>query len=98
TLIVSGNVVVEGVAFQLFDAQRDAFLVRVDGKYHRIDLVALLVVANGLFARFAPGQVGKMHQTIDAARQADKHTKVSDRLDRAVNLVTTLEVDRELFP
>src|SRR5690606_37815975 len=45
-----------------------------------------------------PGQVGQMHQAIDAARQANEHAEVGDRLDGAVNLVAALEVDRELFP
>src|SRR5690606_4711800 len=45
-----------------------------------------------------PGQVGQVNQAVDAARQADEHAEVGDRLDRAANLVTTLVVDRELFP
>src|SRR5690606_5275669 len=53
---------------------------------------------NGFFAGLAPGQVGQVHQAVDAARQTDEHTEVGDRLDRAVNLVAALEVDRELFP
>src|SRR5690606_18880349 len=98
TLVVGGNVVVEGVALKLLDAQGDALFLGVDGQNHGIDLVALLEVANGLFARLAPGKVGKVHQTIDAAGQTDEHAEVGDRLDGAANLVATLEVDRELFP
>src|SRR3546814_8439926 len=45
-----GHEVVEGVAFQLFDTQRDAFLVGVDAQNHCVDFVALLEVAHGFFA------------------------------------------------
>src|SRR5690606_35083201 len=97
-LVVGGNVVVEGVAFKLLDAQGDALLVGVDGQNHGVDLVALLEVANGFLAGVAPGKIGQMHQAVDAAGQADKHAEVGDRLDGATDLVATLEVDGELFP
>src|SRR5690606_20999856 len=46
----------------------------------------------------APGEVGQVNQAVDATRQADEHTKVSDRLDGAANFIAPLEVNRELFP
>src|SRR5690606_34819508 len=98
TLVVGSNVVVEGIAFQLLDAQGDALFLGVDGQHNGFDLVALLVVANGFFAGFAPGQVGQVNQAVDTARQTNEHAEVGDRLDGAANLVATLEVDRELFP
>src|SRR5690606_18227837 len=98
TLVVGGNVVVEGIAFQLLDAQGNAFLVGIDGQHHGVDLVALPVVAHGVFAGLAPGKVGQVDQAVDAAGQADEHAEVGDRLDGAMDLVATLEVDRELFP
>src|SRR5690606_6079845 len=65
---------------------------------HGVDLVALLEVADSLFAGFRPREVGKVNQAVDAARQADKHAKVGNGLDRAVHLVAALEVRGELFP
>src|SRR5690606_24664520 len=97
-LVVGGDEVVERIAFQLFDAQRDAFLVGVDTQNHGVDLVALLEVANSFFASFGPGEVGQVNQAVDAARQAHEHAEVRDGLDGAANLVATLEVDGELFP
>src|SRR5690606_37634890 len=98
TFVVGGNEVVEGVAFQLLDAQRDALFVGIDTKNHGVDLVALLEVANCFFTGVGPGQVGQVHQAVDAARQTDEHAKVSDGLDSAVDFVATFEVDSELFP
>src|SRR5690606_21307994 len=97
-LVIGSDVVVERIAFQLLDAQRDAFLVGVDAQHHGFDFVALLEVADGLFAGFGPGQVGQVHQAVDAAGQADEHAEVGDRLDGATDLVATLEVGGELFP
>src|SRR5690606_15054658 len=97
-LVIGSHVVVEGVALELLDAQGDALLFGVDGKHHGVDFVALLVVAHGFLAGFAPGQVGQVYQTIDTTGQANEHAKVGDRLDGAANLVATLEVDGELFP
>ena len=39
-----------------------------------------------------------MHQAVDAARQADEHAEVGDRLDLALDLVALLVVHRELVP
>ncbi len=82
-LVMGCDEVVERVAFQLLDTQRDAFLVGVDAQDHGFDFVALLEVAHRFFAGFRPGQVRQVHQAIDAARQADEHAEVRDGLDRA---------------
>src|SRR3546814_7345339 len=74
-LIVGGHEVVEGVAFQLFDTQRDAFLVGVDAQNHCVDFVALLEVAHGFFAGFRPGKVGQVNQAVDAAGQAHNYAE-----------------------
>src|SRR5690606_6971072 len=92
------NEVVEGIAFKLLDAQRDALFVGVDGEHDGVDFIALLEVAHGFFASFAPGEVGQVHQTIDAARQAHEHAEVGDGHDGAVNLVATLVVGGKVFP
>src|SRR5690606_24559159 len=97
-LVVCCDEVVEGVALKLLDAKRDTLFVGIDTQNNVVDLVALLEVANSFFARIGPGQVGKVNQAVDTARQADKYAEVGDGLDGATDLVAALEVDRELFP
>src|SRR5690606_30798253 len=70
----------------------------VDAQNHGVNFVALLEVANGFFASLGPGQVGQVNQTVDAARQTNKHAEVGDGLDATANLVAALEVDGEIFP
>src|SRR5690606_31380264 len=84
--IILGNVVGEGIIFQLLDAERNALALRVDGQDDGLDLVALLVLAYGLFTRFVPGDVGQVNQTIDAAFQANEDAEVGDGLDLAGDL------------
>ena len=60
--------------------------------------LALLVVAHGFFAGLVPGEVGQVHQAVDAAGQADEHAEVGDRLDLARDLVALLVVRGELLP
>src|SRR6185436_9173697 len=78
--------------------QRNALALDVDGYDHGLDLVALLVVAHRLFAGNAPGKVGQVNQSVDAAGQADEDTEVSDGFDLAADLVALLVVRGELFP
>src|SRR5690606_16383330 len=97
-LVVRGREVVERIALELLDAQRDALALGVDRQDDRLDLVTLLEVAHRLFAGNVPGQVGQVHQAVDAAGQADEHAEVGDRLDRARDLVALAMVVGELFP
>ena len=39
-----------------------------------------------------------MHQTVDAAFQTDEHAEVGDGLDRALNFIALLVVEREVVP
>ena len=77
-LLMRGDVIGEGVAVHLFDAEGDALALGVDRQHHRLDFVALLVVAHRLLAGGAPGQVRQMHQAVDAARQSDEHAEIGD--------------------
>ena len=93
-----GGEVGERVAFQLLDAQRDALALDIDAQHHGLDLVALLEVADSFFAGLVPGQVGQVHQTVDATRQADEHAEVGDGLDGALHAVVAAVVLGELLP
>ena len=53
---------------------------------------------HGVFAGFAPGQVGQMHQTVDTTFQTDEDAKVGQGLDLTTDLVTLLVVDGEIVP
>ena len=97
-LVVHGDEVVERVAFQLLDAQRNALALDVDGQNDGFHFVALLVLANGFFAGFRPRQVRQVNQTVDAARQTDEHAEVGDRLDRAADFVALLVSCGEVVP
>jgi hypothetical protein len=48
--------------------------------------LALLVVAHRFLARDVPGDVGQVHEAVDAAGQADEDAEVGDRLDLADTL------------
>src|ERR1700722_12625479 len=88
----------ERVLRQLLDAQRDTLPLRVDRQHHRLELVALGVVAHRFLTRHIPGDVGQVHQAVDVALQADKDAEVGDRLDLTGHLVATVVVLGELLP
>src|SRR6185312_6708614 len=88
----------ERILFHLLDAKRDALALRVDREHDSLDLVALLEVAHEVFAGHLPGDVGQMHQPVDAAFQADEHAEVGDRLDLAGHLVALLVHGGKRFP
>jgi predicted RNA-binding protein with RPS1 domain len=75
-----------------------AMIINVDRQHHRLDFLGLLEVLHRLFAGVRPGQVGQVHQAVDAAGQADEHAEVGDRLDLAFHLVALLVLAREVFP
>src|SRR6267142_436276 len=97
-LFVAGDEVVEWIAFELLDPERNPLALDVDRQHLRLGLLALLEVTHRLFAGQRPGQVREVHQAVDSALQPDENAEVGDRLDLALDLVTLLEVHRELFP
>src|SRR5262245_15832258 len=86
------------VLVELLDAEGNPFALRIDREHDRLELLALLVVAHGLFAGHIPREVGQVHEAVDAARQPDEHAEIGDRLDLAGNLVALLVVLAELDP
>ena len=97
-LRVVSDVTGEGILRQLFDAQRDALALWVDGQHHRLKRVALLVIAHGLFARRIPADIRQVYQAVDVARQADEDAEVGDRLDGAADAIAAVVVLGELLP
>src|SRR5574337_512529 len=97
-LVVGGDKVGERVALHLLHAQGNALPLHVDGQHHGFHFVALLEAANGVLAGLAPGQVGEVHQTVDAAFQADEHAEVGDGLDLTTDLVALLVIQGEIVP
>src|SRR5436190_5000215 len=96
--VVDRRVGGERIAVELLDAERDALAVDVDGQHDRLDLLTLLVVAHGGFAGLVPREVGKVHEAVDAGREADEHAEVGDRLDRALDAVAALHRRGKLLP
>src|SRR5438034_1378285 len=90
--------VVEGIAFELLDPERDPLALDVDREHLGLGLLALLEIAHRLLAGQRPGEVGKVHEAVDSALEPDENAEVGDRLDRAADLVPFLEVRSELFP
>src|SRR6185312_299964 len=88
----------ERILLHLLDAERDALALRIHRQHHGLDLLALLEVAHEIFTGYLPGNVGQVHQAVDAAVQADEHAEVGDRLDLAGDLVTLLVHRGEGFP
>src|SRR5690606_1936254 len=82
----------------LLDSKGNSFALGIDGQNHGFQLVTLVEVAYRVFAGFFPGDVGKVHQTVDTAFQADEDAEVSDGLDLAGDAVAFLVVGGESFP
>ena len=82
----------------MLDTERNTLALGVDRKYGCLDLLALLVVPHGFFARHFPGNVREVNQSVDAAVQTNEDTEVGNRLDLARNLVVTIERRGELGP
>src|SRR3989454_1691629 len=97
-LFVARDEVVERIAFELFDPERNPLALDIDRQHLRLGLLALLEIAHRLLAGQRPGQVREVHQTVDSALKPDENAEVGDRLDLAFYLVALLEVHRELLP
>ena len=76
-----GAEVVERVTAHLLNTEGDTFTFHVDRENNCFEFFALLVLANGFFTGFCPGQVGEVNETVDAAFKADENTEVGDGLD-----------------
>src|SRR5690606_1577263 len=97
-LRVRRHVLAERILLELLDAQRDALALRIDRQHDGLEGVALLEVADDVFAGGVPADVGQVDQAVDAAVQADADAEVGDRLDLALDLVSLLVQHGEGLP
>src|SRR5690606_286401 len=88
----------ERILVELLDAERDPLALGLDVEHDRLDFLALLVIADGLLAGHVPRQIRQVHEAVDAARQADEHAEIGDRLDLALDAIALRVVLRELDP
>src|SRR5487761_2669332 len=95
---MAGQDLAERVLLELLDAEADALALRIDRQHHGLDLVALLEVAHQILAGGLPGNVGQVHQAVDAAFKPDEDAEVGDRLDAAADTVVLLVHGGEGFP
>src|SRR5690625_869075 len=87
TFVILSDILRERVGFQLLNAQRDTLTLGINREHNGFQLVAFLVLTNGFYTAFMPGNIRQVHQTIDTAFQADKDTEVSDGLNLTADLV-----------
>ena len=50
----------------MFDTQRNAFALSIDRQHNSLDLITLFEITQCVFAILSPGNVGQMHQTVNA--------------------------------
>ena len=71
----------EWVFFKLLDAERNPLTFSVDRQHGSFDLLSFLVIPHSFLARQVPGDIGEMHQSVDAAVEADKDSEICNRFD-----------------
>src|SRR3954469_6647649 len=88
----------ERIAFQLLDAERDAFLFDIDVEHDGFHRVALLEIVDPLLARKLPVEVGQMHHAVDVAFQPQEQAELGLVLDLALDHRPDREFLDEHFP
>ncbi len=76
-----------GIGFQLFDAERYAFLARFYFENYDFDAIANLDDFGGVFEAARPGHLGNMDEAFDAGFEFDKGAVVGDADDASDDLV-----------
>src|SRR5665213_1547544 len=82
----AGDLLFGRVGGELLDAQRDALLLDVDVEHAHLEVLALFVILDRLFAGLLPVEVGEMHHAVDVAGQADEDAELGDVLDLALDV------------
>ena len=75
--------VVPGVRLELLDAQGELLVLLVDLQHDGLDLVALLEHLARVLDLLGPGDVGDVHQAVDALLDLDEDAEVGDVADLA---------------
>jgi hypothetical protein len=79
------------VGKRLFEAERDASLLRLDGQDDRVHAIAGLDHVTRMAHLFAPGHFGYMDEAFNAGLDFDKGAEVLDAGDDAVDALAGLE-------
>src|SRR5207248_677620 len=73
------------IRMQLLDAEGEAFVLDIYVENDCFNLVALLVQVAGVLDPLRPGDVGHVHQAVDALLHADEDAEVGDVADLAAD-------------
>ena len=82
-LLVLGDELLHRLGVKLLQAEGDALPVGVNGHDDRLDLVPLGEAPHRHIAGLVEGDVGQVHQAVNAAGQRDEDAEVRDGLDPA---------------
>ncbi len=76
---------VPGIIGELFDAQRESFMIFVNVQDNGLHFLTLLINLRRMFDSLGPGNIGNMHQTVDTFIDTDKNTEVGNVFYSAFN-------------
>src|SRR4029077_19420464 len=76
----------ERIRRELLDAKADALLLGIGFEHNGFDVIALVVILEGVLPRLGPVEIRKMHHAVDAAVEADEQTEFGDVADRALDV------------
>src|SRR6266568_3400705 len=71
------------IGLRLLDAEAEALVLDVDVQHHRLDHVTLLELLARVLDALVPGDVGDVHQAVDALLDAHEDAEVGDVADLA---------------
>ena len=97
-LAVGGDENHERVLGHLLQTERDALAPGVHRQHHHGQFVALFELGDHLVAGPVPRQIRQMHQTVDAALDADENAEVGDGADAPGDDIAFLVRGSEFLP
>src|SRR4051812_28628976 len=97
-LLHAGSGTLERIRGELLDAQADALFLDIDVENLDLDLIALLELGDGFFARLVPVDIGHVDHAVDIAGQTNEQTELGDVLDFAFQLGARRELVHEGLP
>src|SRR2546427_9972403 len=84
SLRIGSHVLAERILLQLLHAQGDALALRIDSQDNCVQGIALLEVANDVFAGGVPADVGQVDQAVDADRKSTRLNSSHSQISYAV--------------
>ena len=83
--VALGDTLAPWVRRELFDAQREALVLFVDVGHNSFDFLAEIEELGGVLDPVCPGDVGDVHEAVDAFFDADEDTEFGDVAHFAVD-------------